>query len=302
MFSANKKPKQESKKSASLAVTIGASAGTNFFMHPFRVTLNEAGLHKNAYDIFYNAKGKMLHEVKYNMGRGFVALFMQLNADKFVNTYYGHDNYMKNTLGVMAITLAGGAATPLEVWFMRKSALREHGQFFVKPPCSFKYNFPILGYFVAREFWFSLSVFKAKDLQDYQKIPVFLSAALMTAMFHKMVSIEVTKDIRRIEGQVPDYSIGLKAVFRNLAYGGVYTYGSLATPIAKPKTSLQLGYNLFSATCGWNMLAVRGSYLVACAAVLNFLKAEFNQAEEKWKAHNMESQPEIEKRAGMRKE
>lgn len=307
MFSASKKldqedqSKQENKQSMGVVVSALSALLTGFLVHPGRVLLNEAITSKNPFETIYGAKDKVFNEVGVNMRRSFTAIFLQLMADKIVNTYYGHDKYMKNMLGIPAVTAAGVAATILEVRLMRESALREHAKHFVKRPSSFKYSVPILGYFTAREFWFCLCVFKARDLEGYQKIPLFLSAALATAMFHKLVAIEVTKDIRRIVNQVPDYSIGFKAVFRNLAYGGVYTYKTLSAPIDKPKTTPHLIYNFFSATCGVNMFFWRLAYLIAFSAILNGVKAELNQVETKLKAGRVEPEPIIEKRFGMKR-
>lgn len=303
MFSAREKPKQEN-KSTSLVVNMVASALTTLLMHPVRVGLNEAGLHKNFFDTISSSKYKMRHDALLNIFRGSLGVFGQLNAEKFINAHYGHDNYLKSALGVIAMTSVGVAITPIEVYFMRKNTLRVHAANFVKPPSLFTYSFPILGYFVAREFWFCLSVFKAKELQDYQKVPVFLASALVTAMCHKLVSIEVTKDIRQIKHLVPDCSIGYKAVFRNLAYGDVYKLDALKVPIKKPKTTPQLAYNFFSVTCGNNMYVWRLTYLTFFAAVLSFIKAELNQMEKKLKACHEASIEEttVEKKIGMRKE
>lgn len=284
MFSKNTKPRIPAEKpsySAQLTMNMFISAFVTFSVHPFRVLLNEASVNTNPFKTVKSASNKMFRDAPLNILRGTSSTALQSTVKHVVNQYYAQDTSMGRITSVIGTTIAGVTVTPIEVAFMRKNALRSTLPSLqpskLTKPSLLKYNLPILALFGLREVGFTSSIFGTDDLPFYQRLPVLLPSALITAITHKLASIEITKDIRQITHLVPDYRIGFRAVIHNIAYGGVYKHESFRVPITHPKSMPQFAINFLSATCGYNMYFWRLTYLAVFAGLLSFLNQEISR-------------------------
>jgi hypothetical protein len=233
--------------------------------HPLRVLLNEAGVQSNPFQTIKGASCRLFHDAHINIARGTTATALQSMTKYTVQQYFGEKSEAGRILAAFCAGFVGVAATPIEVGFMRKNYMRSSAV----SASLWKYNLPILAFFTTRELGFCFSVFGTDDLKYYQRAPVFLMSALVSAIAHKLVSVELTKDIRQISHQVPDYSVGYRAVMKNIAYGN-YTHPTFSVVNKNPKTVSQLAINFLSATCGANMYFWRLTYISAFAGLMGF--------------------------------
>lgn len=292
MFSHNKKLKAPVEKldkknpsfSADLALRMLIACISTTVAHPLRVLLNEASVKTNPFETIKAASSKIFRDVPINAIRGTTSTGLQSIVKYYVNQYYGFDSYMGRVAGLFGASAAGVFVTPIEIAFMRKNALRAlqdsvdvNSAQLIKQTSLMKFNKPIFAFFAARELGFCVSVFGTENLPFYQKLPFFFVSALVTAVAHKLAAIEITKDIRQIGHLVPDYTIGIRAAFKNIAYGDTYLHDAFKVPKVNPKTATQLATNFFTATCGPNMFFFRLVYLAAFANIFSMVNSNVRQ-------------------------
>src|SRR5262245_36404135 len=202
MFHQNPHKSPQTKTSTfSITLTLKTLAAgfATLFAHPFRVLLNEAVVNTNPFSTIYGAYNKIFHDAHINLLRGTSSVGFQLIVKHYANEFFGHDTFLGRIAGLSGAIGAGVAVTPIEVAFMRKNTMRNSTFAEIKKlltkPSLFKYNLPILYYFTARVTGFCFSVYGSNDLPFYQRALALLPSALITAITHKLVSIEITKDI-----------------------------------------------------------------------------------------------------------
>lgn len=255
-----------------LTFTVLKSAAATGATQPLRVLLNEAASETCPVRTISNCQGRFFHDAKNNLKRGTAATFLQVSARNLVYGYFDE----KSLTGRIAATFGAGfagvtAATCYEVKFIRNNTMKMEGT--VRGP-AWKYNLPIMMFFTSRELGYSFGVFATDDFSFKKRLAAMMPIALITAMAHKLVSTELTKDIRQIAHEVPDYGNGFGEAFKKIAQGH-YQKHSFKIIFNKPTNTPMLVANFIYATCGPNMFLWRLIYLGAFATMLKIANGEF---------------------------
>lgn len=248
---------------------VGYSAMTTFILHPVRVCMNRAAYPENSnpYKTILDSFGRMRKNAVINIARGSTSAGLQSFAKHEAEVFYGKNTNEALIFGLFGAAFAGtGVATFVETAFIRRNEMV--GKEFKVQPSIFKFNRPITTFYFCREIGFSSAALFSKDLPSPVYYGTMLAAAWLTGACHKLVTIEVTKDLLSLNASVPDYNKGIFQVFRNIAHGN-YTYPSLAVPIKNPKNVIQKSVNFLNASCGINMFFWRLTYLTAFSNLYN---------------------------------
>jgi hypothetical protein len=258
--------KETNNFSATFLMKIVSSAISGAFTHPLRVCLNEASVAPTFVGTLKGARERMFSDVSLNLTRVTLSIGFQSIVNHSASLCFGQ-NIFGRSMGVAGASLAALSITPIEVRFMRKNALRSlTGALHSNQQLI--YNRRLLAFFGIRDVLFSMGAFGTENLSLWQKMPVLLPCAVISAMGHKLVCVEATKDIRGIVDSVPNYSLGYRAAFRNIAYGHI-THDAFKVSYPNPKSTSQLINNFMGATCGRNMFFWRLLYIGVFSQVLS---------------------------------
>ncbi len=252
--------------SVTFLMKIISSAISVALTHPLRVCTNEASVTSTFVETIKSAWQKMFKDVPINLARGTLSISFQSIVNYLARLYFGQNTFGRS-MGVAGASLAALSITPIEVKFMRNNALRGlTGALSINK--TFIYNRHLLTIFAIRDGLFSSAVFGTETLPLWQKMLVLLPCAAISAMGHKLASVEATKDIRGIVDSVPNYSHGYHAAFRDIAYGRI-THDAFKVFYPHPKTPWQLAINFIVATGGRNIICWRFLYLGVYACLLS---------------------------------
>lgn len=256
----------------SLKNQIGIASAATFFMHPVRVALNRASFHISPLATIRDAYGYLFKGAAFNIIRGGASTGLQSYANDKTKAHVS-DPILGKIAGLIAASIAGTfVATFIETPFMRKNASAD-----LNFSRLYRFNVPITGFFLMREFGFSSAVLASADLSTSARYSMLIPATWLTAACHKLVMIEATKDLATHGYSVPDYSKGARVVLNKLATGA-YTHPTLNVPIPNPTTFMQRAGNVAYATCGPNMFFFRMMYLAGFSEARLLIKGYVDEA------------------------
>lgn len=244
----------EEKKPVNLLFHIACSAVATLTAHPSRVWLNRASLYQSPITTILESKPYLLKGVFFNLMRGSV----MTGSQSYVKTI------AQEKWGLVASIVASGScgaivASLVETPFIRKTMTQN------TPGTHYslsRFSPTLTSLYFLRETGFSLAVLTSNDLSRAAQNSLLLISAWATAVIHKFVALEATRDNLPKGMTVPDFREGIFSSIKSMARGNVYTHPVFEVPCKNPVTKFALMRNLMHVSCGANMYLFRLLYLV----------------------------------------
>lgn len=252
-----------------LTKTLGLTSLSVLSTQPLRYGMNIASQHSSIAAAMLKVMRNPMNGVSWNVMRGTGASGLQFFTKDQVQQQFGF------TAGILSAACLGTlVASCIETGFIRKNNLP------AGMPLSsafFKFNVPLTCLYLSRELGFCMAVLAKKDLSVTSQQGVTLAAAGLTAVLHKLIVTEVTRDFSQPGITSPDLREGVMPTIRKLSYG-LYTDPRYAVPNQHPDTFLKLSSNLFKAGCGLPIFFFRYAYLQAFGLLSLEIPKVFNAA------------------------
>ncbi len=167
-------------------------------------------------------------------------------------------------------------AYAFETWFIRRINLDANNMLRGVKYSTFNFA-PVLAplYFV-RGVGFGTIVFYSNHLPPAQQNALLVTGTIFSATAQKFISGVATGDLMRHEGTVPDFKEGVRATFRNVLRGDVYTHPSYRGYYMNPTSLTKQVANVLYVGCNPAMFTFRLGYLFVVRYAFN--EAEKNSA------------------------
>lgn len=250
----NDKEITETPPPKNLLFHVACSAAASLASHPNRVWLNRASLYQSPLATIFESKPYLLKGIFFNLLRG--------------SMMTGTQSFIKNTTqekwGLFASIIAAAGcgslvATMVETPFIRKTmTLNTPGTHYPL----WRFSPTLTSLYFAREAGFSLAVLTKNDVSPVAQYSLLFSSGWLTAVAHKFVALEATRDSLPKGVTIPDFREGIFSSVKAMARGGVYTHPVFEVPYKNPVTLPAMMRNLMHVSCGANMYLFRLLYLV----------------------------------------
>ncbi|HVY53211.1 MAG TPA: hypothetical protein VHA13_01685 [Gammaproteobacteria bacterium] len=235
-----------------------AAAFSTTIAHPIRVCLNRAPYHFSPLSVIKDLRHYWRSGLGINFTRGIIAITSQ-SWTKDQAQHLSQDHAKLN--GMLAAALSGTiVASMFETILIRKNTLE--GKNLTDIPLA-RFTPALSGAYFFRELAFSFIVLGSKETTPFTYYSQLLSLSFFTATFHKFAVWEATSDIvkKTSNNTVPNIAEdGFPKTIKNIA-NNHYTHPTCRGPIINPKTSSHALINIFSVSCGLNMLMWRTLHL-----------------------------------------
>lgn len=241
-------------ESTELLNHVGYSAIATLTAHPSRVCLNRASMYLWPHTTLRYSFPYLFRGIGLNFFRGSLATGSQSYVKEVVQERTG-------LLGpaIVAAAFSGAVvATGIETPFIRKTMIQgQAGTSF----SLMRFSPTLSSLYFCREAGFSLAVLSKNDLSINAQHGVLLVGAWITAVTHKFIAIEATRDKLPQGITVPNFRDGCVSTIKSMAYGNVYTHPAFQAPFKNPVSNLAKIGNLMHVSCGINMYVFRLLYL-----------------------------------------
>lgn len=201
----------------------------------------------------------MFQALGLNITRGVVTTAAASYSREKVKEQVGKSTAWSNFYSAVVTGLGGaGVATLLETPYIRET-LRKPTQ----PRSLFPFSYfskQLTGFYFLRDFTFTYGVLGAAEMTPVARNAALLGATGVNAGMHKLITLEVGKDLIAAEGTVPNYRKGFGYVLKSLANGNVFTHPALKAPFQQPGSLLKKMANVMAVTCGPNVFMFRLAY------------------------------------------
>jgi hypothetical protein len=233
---------------------VGYSAIATLVAHPSRVCLNRASTYQWPHTTIRYSFPYLFRGIGLNFFRGSLATGSQSYAKEVVQERTGI-----LSAGIGAAAFCGTViATGIETPFIRKTMIQgQAGTSF----SLMRFSPTLSSLYFCREAGFSLAVLSKNDLSINAQYGVLLVGAWITAVTHKFVALEATRDQLPQGMRVPHFKDGLFTTIKSMAHGNVYTHPGFQAPFKNPASNLAKIGNLMHVSCGINMYVFRLLYL-----------------------------------------